>query len=71
MLTLSFISITAIIRDVVKQRAAAYFKLEESQNEAERIASAAQSVVDQEEKTAEGAAAQEKPAEESEVSTPI
>ncbi|XP_072019073.1 radial spoke head protein 3 homolog B-like [Amphiura filiformis] len=52
----------AIIRDVVKQRAAAYFKLEESQSAAERIASAAQSVVDQEEK-AEGAA-QEKSAEE-------
>ena len=33
---------TAIIRDVVKSRAAEYFKLEESQRDAERIAAAAQ-----------------------------
>ncbi|XP_071955474.1 radial spoke head protein 3 homolog B-like [Antedon mediterranea] len=38
----------AIIRDVVKARAAAYFKLEESQRDAERIAQAAQALLDQE-----------------------
>ena len=36
---------TAIIRDVVKARAAEYFKLEESQRDAERIAAAAQALL--------------------------
>ncbi|XP_033118105.1 radial spoke head protein 3 homolog [Anneissia japonica] len=37
----------AIIRDVVMARAAAYFKLEQSQRDAERIAQAAQALLDQ------------------------
>ena len=36
---------TAIIRDVVKAGAAEYFKLEESQRDAERIAAAAQALL--------------------------
>ena len=42
---------TAIIRDVVKERAAAYFKLHELENDVTRIASEAQSLLDQDEST--------------------
>ena len=47
---------TAIIRDVVKARAAEYFKLEESQRDAERIAAAAQVLLNEQLKE-EGAVA--------------
>ena len=39
--------VLAIIRDVVKARAAEYFKLEESQRDAERVAAAAQALLDE------------------------
>jgi len=59
----------AIIRDVVKARAAEYFKLEESQRDAERIAAAAQALLNEQLKedgapsTGEGAPATEGEAE--------